>query len=636
MTKHQTWVVRALPVVIAVVVCAVLVVLLDPVSKPGGPARPAVPGPVVPTSVSSGPNIVEFLVDDMRSDDLAYMPNVRRLIGDKGISMQNMFSSYPLCCPARASFFSGQLPHNHHVWTVKAPYAYSAFDDSSTIATSLRKVGYRTGLTGKYLNGYGDMESSGGWRLRAKTVDGRTKLVRTWVTTRAKYSSAYKIPDGWDIWNGFLDATKSTRNLRTGAAVHGGTYHFFDVAESDNGNPVSRRGVYSSKVVGDDAVRMINTFHKSSHPFFISANFPAPHHGSGNAAEKRRDARAHLQGLVSTASPKWTWGRFDKVITRAPGVLPGGKTEADANGDGRDTAADVRDKPRRWGKLPALSRPMLKAVRATARQRAESLLATDAQIGRVIARLKATGEYANTVIVFWSDNGYFQGEHHRPAGKILEYNPVIRVPLLITGPGMRQRENRFDPVNVVDLTATLLDFAGAPPPRKADGVSFRHVLVHGDRGWRKGVAYEEGWSMPGPGSAAHHDADFPLIKHPASYMKHRHAGGAGVMGQGVKTSRYTYVRFADGSEELYDEARDPLEMDNVADKASYARVKATLREVAEQLMHCQGRGCQVVLPRSLQASPAANRKASKTWWSTVYRTYGNAVQKAYWRGQKGY
>ena len=633
MAKRLSWVSRSLPVLIALVVCAVLVVVLDPVSKPGGGRRPAVPGPVVPTAVSTGPNIVEFLVDDMRSDDLAYMPNVRRLIGDQGISMQNMFSSYPLCCPARASFFSGQLPHNHHVWTVQRPYGYSAFDDSRTIATSLRSVGYKTGLTGKYLNGYGTMKSTGGWRLRAKTVNGKRKLVRVWVTSRKPYESSYKIPDGWDVWHGFLDTTPRTRNLTTGAPVRGGTYRFFDVAEAGNGNPVAHPGTYSSKVVGDQAISMVNQFHRSPHPFFISANFPAPHHGSGNAAEKRRDKRAHLDGLVSTASPKWTWGRFDKIIKRAPGVLPGGKTETDANGDGRDTVADVADKPRHFGKLPALSRTMLKAVRATARQRAESLLATDAQIGRVIARLKATGEYSNTVIVFWSDNGYFQGEHHRASGKVLEYNPVIRVPLLITGPGMRHRVNRFDPVNVVDLTATLLDFAGAPAPRTPDGVSFRDVLLHGDRGWRTGVDYEEGWSMPGPGGPQHHDPDFPLIEHPTQYKEERHVEGA--MGQGVKTSRYTYVRFADGSEELYDEAHDPLEMNNVALNPAYAAVKARLRIVAEKLMHCRGATCQVPLPADLQASAAADRKATEAWWSTIYRVYGNSVQKAYWRGQKG-
>ena len=632
MRKPLTWAGRLLPVAVAAVVAGLLVVTLDPVSKPGGQPAP-LPGPVATTAQSHGPNIVEFLVDDMRSDDLAYMPNVRRLIGDHGLTMENMFSSYPLCCPARASFFSGQLPHNHHVWTVNKPYAYSAFDDSRTIATSLHSVGYHTGLTGKYLNGYGSMKSQGGWRLEKKTVEGRTRYVRTWVSSPKRYRSAYKIPDGWDQWHAFLDDASGVHNLKTGQPVHGGTYHFFDVAASDNGNPISdRTGTYSSRIVGDDTMRMLDTFDRSSKPFFLSVNFPAPHQGSGNAAEKRRDAAAHLDGLPTTASPRWTWHRFDKVIKRASGVLPNGMTEQDANGDGRDTAADVADKPRRFGKLPGFSPWKVRAIRETARQRAESLYATDKQIGRVIERLKATGEYRHTVIVFWSDNGYFQGEHHRAAGKILEYNPVIRVPLLITGPGMRKRENRWDPLDVVDLTATLLDFARAPAPRTPDGVSYRNVLLHGDKGWSTGVPYEEGWMMPGPASKRHHDPDFPLISHPARFMHQRHVDGA--MGQGVKTGRYMYVRFGDGSEELYDEAKDPLEMNNVALSPTYARVKAQLRAVAEQLMHCTGMACRATLPPDLRMSPAAERRSGEKWWGTSYRVYGNAMQRAYWDQQR--
>lgn len=45
--------------------------------------------------------------------------------------------------------------------------------------------------------------------------------------------------------------------------------------------------------------------------------------------------------------------------------------------------------------------------------------------------------------MFWSDNGYFQGEHHRADGKILAYNPAERVPIIVTGPGMRTPRNSY-------------------------------------------------------------------------------------------------------------------------------------------------------------------------------------------------
>ncbi len=95
------------------------------------PAAAPVPSPASSTESSVGvvgddltdglpgdrPNIVVIMTDDMREDELAFMPNVQRLIEDRGVRFVNSFSPYPLCCPARASFLTGQYTHNHGVWS---------------------------------------------------------------------------------------------------------------------------------------------------------------------------------------------------------------------------------------------------------------------------------------------------------------------------------------------------------------------------------------------------------------------------------------------------------------------------------------------------------------------------------------
>ena len=68
------------------------------------------------------PNVVVVMADDMRADDLRFMPHVRRLVAARGLTYANAFSPYPLCCPARASFLTGQYAHNHHVLDNEAPY----------------------------------------------------------------------------------------------------------------------------------------------------------------------------------------------------------------------------------------------------------------------------------------------------------------------------------------------------------------------------------------------------------------------------------------------------------------------------------------------------------------------------------
>jgi N-acetylglucosamine-6-sulfatase len=107
------------------------------------------------------PNIVFILTDDLDTDSVAYMPRVQALLAAQGVTFTNMFVTYPLCCPSRASILTGQYPHNHDNLGVAPPLGgFAKFRnegrEESTIATWLQAAGYRTGLFGKYLNGYPD------------------------------------------------------------------------------------------------------------------------------------------------------------------------------------------------------------------------------------------------------------------------------------------------------------------------------------------------------------------------------------------------------------------------------------------------------------------------------------------------
>ncbi len=117
------------------------------------------------------PNIVFILADDMRYDDLKYMPKTRSLLKDKGMSFSNAFVSNALCCPSRATIFRGQYAHNTGVWTNQnggGPDAgWQAYrnngNERDNVATRLDAAGYRTALIGKYLNGYNTDYIPPGW-----------------------------------------------------------------------------------------------------------------------------------------------------------------------------------------------------------------------------------------------------------------------------------------------------------------------------------------------------------------------------------------------------------------------------------------------------------------------------------------
>lgn len=566
-------------------------------------------------------NVVEVLLDDMRVDDLAYAPNVRHVLAADGITERNMFSSYPLCCPARASFYSGLLPHNHHVYSVDKPYAYQAFDDRSTIATSLHSVGYSTGFVGKYLNGYGD-EAALAPRLNwLKRHPGRT------LSQAPKVESQDYVPAGWDQWYAGISGTYCK-------PACGGEYNFFNYAYTHNGHPrASRRGEYSSQVMGQQADHLIRRFHgtrtRTGKPFFLSVNFVAPHVGAGR---RRGDTMCHYTtdsghrvALESTAAPAWAYQAPAVAgITRGAGVLRDGTTEP-----------GIADKPGSFAKLPELNASAAACVRRTTRDRAAAVYATDHYIGRMVATLKQTHEWDNTVFVFWSDNGYFQGEHHRMSGKIIPYEPVSRVPLIVTGPGIRGGahdgvyggSDRYAPMTVVDLSRTLEAIAGARTPHNPDGKDMEGVLTGPDTGWNEAVPLEFAVSDPRLPGNHHRDPGFA----PADGSNVRRGVRGGLVdprtGIGLHTGRYYYLRYADGEKELYDVWADPNEWNNLmADRAwvrGHGSLLAALNSVWNTTKNCTGSACYPTLPTALAVDRAQNTAQWSTWWRTMNTEYGD-------------
>lgn len=110
------------------------------------------------------PNVVVILTDDMRADELRYMPNVNRLLAAEGLTYSNAYVSNPHCCPSRSSILTGNYSHTTGVYTNGSGEwseygGYEGFmshgNDPLTFPVALDGAGYRTGLFGKSLNGQG-------------------------------------------------------------------------------------------------------------------------------------------------------------------------------------------------------------------------------------------------------------------------------------------------------------------------------------------------------------------------------------------------------------------------------------------------------------------------------------------------
>jgi N-acetylglucosamine-6-sulfatase len=114
------------------------------------------------------PNILFILTDDLDdgSESIAHMENLRSLITNRGMTLENAYVTQPLCCPSRASILRGQYPHNTGVTSNREEdYAdfVSSGREASTFATWIDDADYQTAYFGKYLNGYDTTRIPPGW-----------------------------------------------------------------------------------------------------------------------------------------------------------------------------------------------------------------------------------------------------------------------------------------------------------------------------------------------------------------------------------------------------------------------------------------------------------------------------------------
>jgi N-acetylglucosamine-6-sulfatase len=372
----------------------------------------------------SKPNIVLIMDDDQSVNLQRFLAKTNAAIADKGVTFDNSFVNYSLCCPSRSTMLTGQYAHNHGVRGNQLPsggYAKLKPTLGNTLPVWLQRAGYYTAHIGKFLNGYG---------RDAPDTD---------------------VPPGWNEWYGSLDDPDG---------FTGGTYTAYGYTLNENGQivhygstpdavdpPTYQTDVYSQKAA--DFIRRLAPGRK---PFYLSI---AP-----------RDPHSEAQGACACA------GDNPRAAPRYEGTLNG----LNAPRDPSFNEANVSDKPSNVKNLPLLNATQQAAVDARYRARAEAVLGVDDLVQNVVSTLQATGELKNTVLIFTSDNGFFHGEHRVPQGKVRLYEPSIRVPLLIRAPGMPKGVHRRQPVGNVDLAPTILDFAHAKPGRKEDGMSLIPIM----------------------------------------------------------------------------------------------------------------------------------------------------------------
>ncbi len=165
----------------------------------------------------------------------------------------------------------------------------------------------------------------------------------------------------------------------------------------------------------------------------------------------------------------------------------------------------------------------------------------DAQIGRILRALEEAGLAENTIVVVWGDHGWHLGEK-AITGKNTLWDNGTRVPLIFAGPGVARGGRCTQPAELMDIYPTLVELCGLTPRTDLEGLSLVPQL-------RDASA-----KRARPAITSHNQGN-----------------------HGVRSERWRYIRYADGTEELYDHANDPREWTNLALKPEMAAVLAEHR-----------------------------------------------------------
>ncbi len=169
---------------------------------------------------------------------------------------------------------------------------------------------------------------------------------------------------------------------------------------------------------------------------------------------------------------------------------------------------------------------------------------TDDLVGQIVGSLEQSKYADNTIIVLWSDHGFQLGEKERWA-KYSLWERATRVNMTWVAPGVTKPGSTCDkPVNLLDIYPTLAALTDCKPPK---------------------------------GQLEGNDLSV-LMKNPEAEWDDATVTTFGYKNYGVRSKRYRYIVYEDGSEELYDHSKDKWEWRNLASESEYAKIKAQLRE----------------------------------------------------------
>ena len=541
-----------------------------------------------PACVASQPNVILIICDDLNDYVEGYgghpqtrTPNMQRL-ASTGVSFKQAHCNIPICGPSRASLFTGIYPHHSGCYGFFRWDGYEVLKNSRTMMDHFRANGYQTLGTGKLMHhmvrkewkNFGNLADYGPFAF-----DGENKLAHPDVPK--PYSQIGAVDGSFgplvDLKGRKSDQGKPL-SWRTGSWAKQRT---LEVDSQDD------RGLTADELNGQWAVDQLSQLadKPGRHPFFMGVGFIRPH--TPLIVPKRF---FDMFPLDTIQLPMIRQGDVDDTFSHTVRGIP----------EGADGPRSEDMGTRLFNTLVNSYASQEEALKHFIQAYLASVASVDEQIGRILDAVDQSGLKDNTIIILTSDHGWGMGEKNYLYKNSL-WQESTRIPLIIRAPGVSESGGLTDqPVSLIDIYPTLLDLCGLPTNteknergRPLDGHSLKPLL--------KDPANAQ-WDGPSSALTA-------LYKWRTKYQPSQES-------YSLRSRDYRYIRYENGSEELYDTKADPHEWNNVVASQLHSEPLRILRR--ELLTRVPGPDVQAPAQPPFQPKPQSGKGTSdKTNASSV-------------------
>lgn len=405
------------------------------------------------------PNLILILTDDQRQDtlgctgnEIVKTPNIDRLASEGTLFTQATVTS-AICTPSRASFFSGMHERNHGI-NFNSGTSMSSAAWEQCYPMLLKHAGYFTGYIGKNHVPVGGSGHSSG-------------------VMEATF-------DYWYAGHGHLGFYPKERG-EANFFIRGMDETMFSNAREDTQTEILEEGMVNFLTPNEDfydkAARFLRT-RPDDRPFCLSISFNLPH-DAGTQSMQMRDSDRELYKSAYR-------DKYQEILAGLPETYVAKEDIEDPKLPGDVLLAELRQHGYDY-----VDEPETLVERIT--RRYQAIEGIDRLVGTLRDQLEKKGLADKTIIIFSSDHGIFRGEFGL-GGKSMNYDPCLRIPMIVYDPiSPAKGQVRDEAVQSIDVTATLLEYAGVDLPDHMTGRSMKPLVNGIESSWRTYAFSEALW-----------------------------------------------------------------------------------------------------------------------------------------------